>query len=131
MVHELNKRLSVQHISGIIAVPPFLSLADELPNQQAMTRDLPEFFIADLQNIGFPVAEYQLTHDSINSHEDFNELVESLKFSQKFGYLLKGTIRTSDIGVMLYVKVIDLNSELVVASTSKLIPQYLIAKLVK
>ena len=128
MVHVLHNKLSVEKVSDIIAVPPFLSLTDTLPNQDALTRDLPEFFIADLQNIGFPVAEYHLTNDGIKTNEDFNELVSDLKFSQKFGFLLKGTIRPNDNGVMLYVKVIDLETELVIASTSKLLPNYLIAK---
>lgn len=130
MAFVLYNKLSVSEVEKLIAVPAFVSLLPENAHNEKLTVDLPEFFIADMQNIGLPVAEYKLTREAGNRQKAFTDVFDELQSSQKFGYVLKGTMRNNNNGIMLYVKIINLEKNTVIASTSKLLPNYLIDKLI-
>lgn len=128
MAYVLKQKLTKQELNKSIAVPPFLSLVPHYQQSTILTKDLPEFFIADLQNAGLPVAEYQLT-PKINQESDYHDLYNDLQDSESFGYVLKGTVRPATNGVMLYVKIIDLQDKTVIASTAKQLPAYLVSSM--
>jgi len=129
MVHVLFNKLSVAGVEKSIAVPPFLSLLSMERVNSNLTVDLAEFFVADMQNVGLPVAEYVSTYSYPEDNIDYLSFISEVEGNENFGYILKGTMRESKNGIMLHVKIIDMNNKSVIASTSKLLPNYFISKL--
>ncbi len=108
-----------------IAVPPFLSFVSETAYSDKLALEIPESIIANLHNEQLQAAEYKLTPPLPDDDLPYASMVKSLKKSQKFGYVLKGTIRQNPHGVTLFVKIIELETEAVIASTAKHLPQYM------
>lgn len=127
MVYVIFSKLSIQQVEKTIAVPPFISLIANSDSQ--LNIELAELFIADMQNIGLPVAENILTYAEPSEKSDFLNTIAYIQNNEEVGYILKGTIRENDKGIMIYAKIINVESKAVIASTSKLIPHYLLAKL--
>jgi len=127
MVHVLFQKISVQNIEKSIAVPPFISIPYIKKGNKQLNVSVAEAFIVDMQNIGLPVTEFILTNTADNEQTNFISYIEDLAGSQHFGYVLKGTIREREQGTMLHVKIIDVETKQVIASTSKLLPKYLVS----
>jgi TolB-like protein len=126
MVHTLYQKVSLQNIEKAIAVPPFISLPYTKEANQQFNVSVAEAFAVDMQNIGFPVAEFILTNASENEQTNFLSYIEELAGSQHFGYILKGTMRERENGTMIHAKIIDVETKKVIASTSKFLPKYLV-----
>jgi TolB-like protein len=126
MVHVLYQKVSLQNIEKAIAVPPFISLPYTKNSNQQLNVSVAEAFAVDMQNIGFPVAEFILTNASENEQTNFISYIEELAGSQHFGYILKGTMREREQGIMIHAKIIDVETKKVIASTSKFLPKYLV-----
>lgn len=110
-----------------IAVPPFMSLISEETYSGHLAIELPESIIANLRDEDVYVAEYRLTPPLPENELPYEDIIESLIESQKFGYVLKGTIRNNPHGVTVFVKIIQLDTQAVIASASKHLPQYMIS----
>jgi TolB-like protein len=126
MVHVLYQKVSLQNIEKAIAVPPFISLPYTKNSNQQLNVSVAEAFAVDMQNIGFPVAEFILTNASESEQTNFISYIEDLAGSQHFGYILKGTMREREQGIMIHAKIIDVETKKVIASTSKFLPKYLV-----
>ncbi|MGB1199484.1 MAG: FlgO family outer membrane protein [Thalassotalea sp.] len=126
MVYVIYKKISVNPVEKLIAVPPFISSP---PNEGKLAIELAELFIADMQNIGLPVAENILTYSESNEEANYLNTVAYIQNNEDVGYILKGTIRENNKGIIIYAKIINVESKAVIASTSKLIPHYLLNKL--
>ncbi len=129
MVHVLFQKASLQNIDKAIAVPPFISIPSTAIGNQQFNVIVAEAFVVDMQNIGLPVAEFILTDYSDNEQTDFLSYIEERAGSQHFGYVLKGTLRERELGTMVYARIIDVKTKRVIASTSKLLPKYLVSLL--
>ena len=129
MVHVLYQKVSVQNIEKAIAVPPFISIPYTKEGSKQLNVSVAEAFVVDMQNIGLPVAEFILTNSSDNEQTNFISYIEELAGSQHFGYVLKGTIREREQGTMIHAKIINVETKMVIASTSKFIPKYLVSLL--
>ncbi len=129
MVYVLFNKLNIEQVNKSIAVPPFLSLVPMGRVGSNLTVDLAEFFVADMQNVGLPVAEYVSTYSYPEDNIDYLSFISEVEGNESFGYILKGTMRENSNGIMLHVKIIDMDNKSVIASTSKLLPNYLISKL--
>lgn len=130
MVYVIFDKLSLQQVDKSIAVPPFISLLPETSSNGQLNIELAELFVADMHNIGLPVAENILTYSDPSDKSDFLNTIAYIQNNEEVGYILKGTIRENDKGVMVYAKIINVESKAIIASTSKLIPHYLLKKLV-
>lgn len=128
MVYVIFDKLSVNPVVKSIAVPPFISVLPNSASDSKLNIELAELFIADLQNIGLPVAENVLTYAEPSEKNDFLNTIAYIQNNEDVGYILKGTVRKNDKGIMIYAKIINVESKAVIASTSKLIPQYLVNK---
>ena len=128
MVYVIFNKLSTQPKKSI-AVPPFISAIPNTPTSSQLNIELAELFIADLQNIGLPVAENILTYAEPDDKSDFLNTLAYIENNDEVGYILKGTIRENDKGIMVYTKIINVDTKAVIASTSKLIPHYFLMKL--
>lgn len=128
MVYVIFDKISLQNIDKTIAVPPFISWAPGLSVNGPLNIELAELFIADMQNMGLPVAENVLTYADANTTNDYLNTIPYIQVNDDIGYVLKGTIRENEQGVMVYAKIINVETKAVIAATSKLIPHYLVAK---
>lgn len=129
MVYVIFDKLSMHNVDKAIAVPPFISSIPNTASDSKLNIELAELFIADMQNIGLPVAENILTYADPSEESDFLNTIAYIQNNEEVGYILKGTIRENDKGIMIYAKIINVESKVIIASTSKLIPHYLLAKL--
>ncbi|XQW84738.1 FlgO family outer membrane protein [Thalassotalea piscium] len=129
MVYVIFSKLSIEQVDKTIAVPPFISSIANTQTDSKFNIELAELFIADMQNIGLPVAENILTYAEPDETSDFVNTIADMQNNEDIGYILKGTIRENDKGVMIYAKIINIESKKIIGSTSKLIPHYLLAKL--
>ena len=127
IVAELLDKSADHNFDLPIAVPPFMSLISEETYSGHLAIELPENIIADLRNQDVYVAEYRLTPPLPENDLPYEDIMESLIDSQNFGYVLKGTIRNNPHGVTVFVKIIQLNSQAVIASASKHLPQYMLS----
>lgn len=126
MVYRLHQKLSTQKITHSIVVPPFVSLTAIGSSNPNLAIDLAEAFIIDMQNIGLPAAELLVANTSVDYQADYLTYLEESSGNGDIGYVLKGTMRKTVNGIMIYARVIEIESKKVIASTSKLLPLYLI-----
>lgn len=129
MVHVLFKKVSEKNIEKPIAVPPFISISSTPGTNQELNVSVAEAFIVEMQNIGLPVAEFILTNSTEHEQTNFLSYIEELAGSQHFGYVLKGTMRERKHGTMVHAKIINVETKKVIASTSKILPNYLVSLL--
>jgi TolB-like protein len=126
MVHQLNKKVSNRKFDKTIIVPPFSALSPINSSNPQLAVDLAEAFIIDMQNAGLPTAELLIANTSTEFQADYLTYIEESSASDDIGYIVKGTMRETKSGVMLYARIIEIDSRKVIASTSKLLPFYLI-----
>jgi TolB-like protein len=126
MVYRLHQKLTRKKITKSIIVPPFVSLSVIETSKPHLAIDIAEAFILDMQNIGLPTAELLVANTSNDYQADYLIYLEESSGNDDIGYVLKGTMRETANGIMIYTRVIEIESKKVVASTSKLLPLYLI-----
>ncbi len=126
MVAVLLDKSAGHNFERPIAVPPFMYLVSEETYSQKLAVEIPENIIADLRSENLLVSEYRLTPPLPEDNIPYEDIIESIEESQKFGYVLKGTIRSNPHGVTVFVKIIQLDTQAVVASASKHLPQYIL-----
>jgi len=126
MVYRLHQKLSNQKITSSIVVPPFVSLTTIGSSNPNLAIDLAEAFIIDMQHIGLPAAELLVANTSEDYQADYLTYLEESSGNGDIGYVLKGTMRKTVNGIMVYARVIEIESKKVIASTSKVLPLYLI-----
>lgn len=126
MVYRLHQKLSNHKIEKSIIVPPFVSLSVIETSNPHLSIDLAEAFILDMQSIGLPAAELLIANTTTDFQADYLTYLEESSGNDDIGYVVKGTMRKTQNGVMIYARVIDIESKKVIASTSKLLPLYLV-----
>lgn len=126
MVYRLHQKLSSRNITKSIVVPPFVSLSTIGTSNPHLAIDLAEAFIIDMQHIGLPAAELLVANTSTDYQADYLTYLEESSGNDDIGYVLKGTMRKTANGIMIYARVIEIESKKVIASTSKTLPLYLI-----
>jgi TolB-like protein len=126
MVYQLNKKLLSHDIERTIMVPPFASLSGVGSSNSHLAVDLAEAFLIDMQNIGLPASELLVANTSIDYQADYLTYLDQLSGREDIGYIVKGTMRETANGIMIYARVIEIESKKVIASTSKLLPFYLV-----
>jgi len=126
MVYILFDKISLKNIEKTIAVPPFISTTMLQTAEQNLSVELAELFVTDLQNIGLPVAEFVSSYADAEDEIDYLVTADKAQGNEHIGYVLKGTIRDSKQGLVVFAKIIDIKKKTVIASTSKLLPSYLI-----
>jgi len=126
MVYQLNKKVSNRNFERTIIVPPFSALSAIDSSNPQLAVDLAEAFIIDMQNVGLPTAELLVANTSTDFQADYLTYIEESSASDDIGFIVKGTMRETKNGVMLYARIIDIDSRKVIASTKKLLPFYLI-----
>ncbi len=126
MALDIRQDLEDTKLAYPIAVASFVHLDSELTNTDVLGNQIAEHFITELRDVGLAVNDHKVTGNiQVTARGDFafSRDVRQLKTQQKVGYVLTGTITEQMNGLLINARVVGLTSNMVVASSAKLIPK--------
>lgn len=115
-----------------VAITSFVELDGSLGKTNILGNQLAESFITELQEFGIPVMDFKTTgviHVGSQGDFAFSRNLGELKQNPVIKYVLSGTMTYNDRGVILNVRMVDLASKMVVASTKGFIPHFVVDSL--
>jgi TolB-like protein len=129
---KLVENMRYVKVNTPIAVASFVHLDGSLTQTNILGNQLAESFITELQAFGIQVIDYKTTNtihvgragDFVFSR-DLNELDQNPHVK----YVLSGTMTNNDRGVILNVRMIDLRTKVIVASSKGFVPQFVVESL--
>jgi TolB-like protein len=130
MALELSQDLLEMNIANPVAVASFVHLDSQLTNTDTLGNQLAEAFIAEMRKVGIMVNDHKVTGNIMVTPSGdlaFSRDIRYLKGRQAIGYVLTGTMVRNPKGMLINARVVGLTSNTVVAATSKLIPNILLA----
>ncbi|MGJ8681937.1 FlgO family outer membrane protein [Paraglaciecola sp.] len=125
MALDIRQDLADTKLSFPIAVASFVHLDSSLTNTDTLGNQLSEQFISELRDMGLAVSDHRITGNlQVTPKGDFafSRDTKQLKSSHNVGYVLTGTMTKQMNGMLINARVVGLTSNMVVASSSKLIP---------
>jgi TolB-like protein len=129
MAIELSLELVNLKLDYPIAVSSFVQLDASLNNADSLGNQLAENFITELRKVGLLVNDYKITGNIlVTPSGDFamSRDPNQLKSLQNIGYVLSGTMVKNAKGMLINARIVGLSSNVVVAATSKLIPNIML-----
>jgi len=127
MTADLEKNLTKVDIDKSIVVAPFIYFDSSNQKTSILGNQLAEYFINDLQEIGLPVTDQKLSGKLlVNSDGGFALSRSQQQLNINVGYALTGTMIRNERGIIVNVRLINFITKRVVASTSKLLPNFVI-----
>ena len=130
MAIELSDLLNeTQNISTELAVASFVRLDGTLQTSDQLGNQLAETFMHQLHRFGYQVVDTKLMDSGHISR--MGDYVFSRKSKAKFNsedaeYVLSGTMLYREKGVLVNARVMSLESKKVIATSSKMIPWYVL-----
>lgn len=131
MVMEMVSNQSLDIVAPL-AVASFVNFDSTLNRSTALGNQLTESFIYELQRYHLPVTDYKLTGAiRITPRGDFAFSRDASELSQDLGiaYILSGTLRRYNGGVIVSARIIGVNSKVVVTASESYIPGFVLAAL--
>ncbi|QJR82808.1 hypothetical protein CA267_009965 [Alteromonas pelagimontana] len=132
MTMKLVENLRYVTVSTPVAVASFVELDSGLDKTNILGNQLAESFITELQEFGIAVVDYKTTGKIlVNPNGDFafSRNLSELSLHPTVQYVLSGTMTYNDRGVILNIRMVDLNSKVVVASSKGFIPHFVVESL--
>lgn len=132
MAAELQHDLAGQELKGNIIVASFVYLDSTLNSTNQLGKQLAEFFIHDLEEIGLPVSEHRLAKElKVNAAGDFalTRELDEINFPRDAAYVLVGTMVENNRGLIINTRLVSTHKKVVLASASKLLPTALFSGL--
>jgi TolB-like protein len=132
MTADLQRDVRGMQVDEPIVVASFVHLDESLRNTNTLGIQLAESFINELQQIGLPVSDHKLMGVlDINNKGDFafSRNIDELYNDINIGYVLTGTMLKNSRGVMVNARLINYKTNVVVASSSKFIPNLIVEEL--
>jgi TolB-like protein len=129
MAADLQNDVSDIEVDTPIVVASFVHLDSSLQNTNTLGIQLAEFFINDLQQIGLPVADHKLMGTlDVNAKGDFafSRDMEQFYNYVDIGYVLTGTMIKNSRGLIVNARLINYKTNVVVASSSKFLPNIVV-----
>lgn len=112
-----------------IAVASFVNLDRSLQVSTQLGNQLSETFIHQLQKFGYGVVDFKTTNQvAVTGYGDFvfSRDIKQLTGDRIASHVLSGTLLYRVNGVEVNARVIDIESKRVIASSTKLVPTYVI-----
>lgn len=125
MALDIRQDLVDTKLAFPIAVASFVHLDSSLNNTDVLGNQIAEHFITELRDMGLAVSDHKVTGNlQVTPRGDFafSRDTNQLKQIQNVGYVLTGTMSKQMNGMLINARVVGLSSNMVVASSSKLIP---------
>ncbi|MGO4894119.1 FlgO family outer membrane protein [Flavobacterium sp. W21_SRS_FM6] len=132
MAIDLSRELVDLSMEYPIAVTSFVQLDSTLDNADSLGNQLAESFITELRKVGLLVNDHKVTGNiAVSPTGDFalSRDPMQLKSAQNIGYVLTGTMVKNNKGMMINARIVGVSSNVVVAATSKLIPNIMLTEL--
>lgn len=129
---KLVENMRYVTVNTPVAVASFVDLDSSLGRTNILGNQMAESFITELQEFGIPVMDYKTTgviHVGQNGDYVFSRNTGELKQNLGIKYVLSGTMTYNDRGVILNVRMVDMLTKVVVASTKGFIPQFVVDSL--
>jgi TolB-like protein len=114
-----------------IAVVSFVNLDKTLQKSSQLGNQLSEIFIHQLQKFGYGVVDFKTTdHVAVTYFGDFvfSRDTKQLSKDRIASHVLSGTLVYRANGIEINARVIDIDSKRVVASSTKLVPSYVLER---
>ncbi|WP_105168825.1 FlgO family outer membrane protein [Pseudoalteromonas sp. T1lg23B] len=112
-----------------IAVTSFVDFDNNLRTTNQLGNQLAETFIHQLQKFGYGVVDFKTANSvSVTSSGDFSfsREVRALANKRIASHVLSGTMIYRSTGVEVNARVIDIDSKQVIATSTKLVPNYVL-----
>jgi TolB-like protein len=132
MALDLSLELVDLKLEYPIAVTSFVQLDATLNHADSLGNQLAESFITELRKVGLLVNDHKVMGNIlVTSTGDFalSRDANNLKSGQNIGYVLTGTMVKNTKGMLINARIVGLSSNIVVAATSKLIPNIMLQEL--
>ncbi|MCH2158104.1 MAG: FlgO family outer membrane protein [Oleiphilaceae bacterium] len=132
MAGNLYDDLEGAKLNGLILVASFVYFDTTLQKTSHLGNQLAEYFINDLQALGLPVSDHKLRATiQVNELGDFalSRDLDELNPNLVIEYVLTGTLVQSERGVVVNARITHHKTNKVVASTSKFLPNIVVANL--
>lgn len=124
MAIELYDTMSVP-VKAPVAPTSFVMLDSTMQNTTQLGNQISEYFINELKSVGIPVSDFKVTgYIEVTPNGDIamSRKLNELKRSLNIGYVLVGTIIDNRKGVVVNSRIVSLQNNEVIASSSKFIP---------
>ncbi|SHG74619.1 hypothetical protein SAMN05216361_2971 [Marisediminitalea aggregata] len=129
---KLVENMRYVTVNTPVAVASFVDLDSSLGRTNILGNQLAESFITELQEFGVPVVDFKTTgviHVGDSGDFVFSRKLGELARNPHIKYILSGTMTYNDRGVILNVRMVDINSKVVVASSKGFVPQFIVESL--
>lgn len=124
MAIDLRKNYNAKG-NDSVAVTSFVPFDSSLQNSTVLGNQISEYFINELQNVGIPVSDHKVMGEiKVAPNGDFamSRQLYELRRTMNVGYVLTGTLIENARGIIVNARIVSLNSNRVVATSSSLIP---------
>ena len=132
MAADLRNDVRGMQLTPPLVVASFVNLDSSLQNTNTLGTQIAESFINQLQQMGLPVSEHRISAKlNINEQGDFafSRNPDQIAPQLNTGHVLTGTMIKNNQGVLVNARIINLESNTVVASASKFVPNIVITNL--
>ncbi|WP_296049901.1 FlgO family outer membrane protein [uncultured Alteromonas sp.] len=132
MTMKLIENIRYVSTNTPVAVTSLVDLDSSLAHTNILGNQLAESFITELQEFGIPVVDYKTTgviHVGGSGDFVFSRNLGELERNPYIKYILSGTMTYNDRGIILNIRMVDINSKVVVASSKGFIPQFVVDSL--
>jgi len=131
MTTSMKRSIADIDLGSGIAVTPFINLSSGMKDTSLLGNHISEYFINELRNSGLPVSDYKVkgiiqgtTHGTLMMTDE----LAMLKKNKHVGYVLTGTLIKHARGTMVNARIVSVDSNVVIASSSRLIPKIVTAR---
>ena len=114
-----------------IAVSTLVNLDSSLNKSNQLGNQISETLIHQLQKFGYSVVDFKTTNTiDVNRRGDFvfSRNIKKLSEEHMASHVLAGTLIYRQNGVVINIRVINVNTKQIVASSRELIPHYVLSK---
>ncbi|MDG6097700.1 hypothetical protein EXU34_09600 [Alteromonas sp. ZYF713] len=132
MTMKLIENMRYVSTNTPVAVTSLVDLDSSLSHTNILGNQMAESFITELQEFGIPVVDYKTTgviHVGGSGDFVFSRNLGELERNPYIKYILSGTMTYNDRGIILNIRMVDINSKVVVASSKGFIPQFVVDSL--
>lgn len=129
MAIKLQEQTNPKYMSSPVAVTSLVTLDSTLENTSLLGNQISEYFINELKGVGYKVSDHKVTgHIKVTSNGDMamSRDIQKLKHNLSIGSVLTGTMIQNQRGMVINVRIVSLETNRVIASTTKLIPRLIV-----
>lgn len=129
LAHQLLKNSYQKEWEGDIVIASFVNFDDTLKESNALGNLISENLLGDMQLYDVPVLDVHMKGWlEINNTGDyiFSRDGDEIAFNENIKYVLSGVMVRVERGIKVNARIIELNSQKIISTSTVLIPNYLL-----